>query len=72
MLTHDVGYASVYYSVWGVIDAINNTERLAYRFPNHDEQRDIARGFLARSGAGFDKVIGATDGIVEDAGHWRN
>ena len=64
MLIHDVGYASVYYSVWGVIDAINNTERLAYRFPNHDEQRDIARGFLARSGAGFDKVIGAIDGLL--------
>ena len=35
MQVHDVSLASVYYSVWGVIDAINTTESLAYRFPNH-------------------------------------
>ena len=57
-------YLSVYCSVWGVIDAINNTKRLAYRFPNPDEQRDIAQGFLDRSGAGFDKVIGAIYGLL--------
>ena len=64
MQIHDVSVASVYYLVWGGIDAINTTESLAYRFPNHDEQEEIARGFLARSGAGFSNVIGAIDGLI--------
>ena len=64
MQIHDVSLASVYYLVWGVIDAINTTKGLAYRFPTHDEQKEIARGFQARSGAGFSKVIGAIDGLI--------
>ena len=64
MLIHDVGLATVYQSVWGVIDAINRTPRLAYHFPDHAEQREIARGFRRRSGAGFDKIIGAIDGLI--------
>ena len=64
MQTHDVGLLTVYYTVWGVIDAINETECLAMRFPSHDRQREIAKGFLAMSGAGFRKVIGAIDGLI--------
>ncbi|KAL7535942.1 hypothetical protein ACHAWF_005314 [Thalassiosira exigua] len=64
MQTHDVGLLTVYYTVWGVIDAINETECLAMRFPSHDRQREIAKGFLAMSGAGFRKVIGAIDGLL--------
>ena len=33
-------------------------------FPSHDEQRDIAAGFLTKSGAGFDKIVLALDGIL--------
>ena len=64
MLIHEVGLVSVYYSVWCVIDAINQTKELDYKFPNHNEQRHIAECFFRMSGAGFNKVIGAIDGIV--------
>ena len=64
MQVHDVGLSTVYSTVWGVIDAINSTDALAYHFPNHEQQREIAEGFRARSGAGFSKVIGAIDGLI--------
>ena len=64
MQIHDVSLISVYYSTWGVVDAINKTERLAYQFPDHQRQKEIARGFKAISGALFDKVIGCIDGLV--------
>ncbi|KAL7550464.1 hypothetical protein ACHAWF_013689, partial [Thalassiosira exigua] len=67
--THGVGLFTVYYSVRDVIDAINQTEFLAihfpsHHFPSHDHQREIAKGFLAMSGAGFRKVISAIDGLL--------
>ena len=64
MQIHDVGLISVFYSVWGVIDAINQTEVLAYKFPDHDRQKEIVQGFRRKSGAGFDNVLGAIDGLV--------
>ena len=45
MLIHDVGLASVYYSVWGVVDAINTTDGLAYHFPNHDKEKRLQKDF---------------------------
>jgi hypothetical protein len=64
MQVHDVSLMSVYYSVWGVVDALNACEELRYTFPNHEEQEEIARGFGQKSGAAFSKVIGAIDGLV--------
>lgn len=64
MQIHDVGHCSVYFSVWCVIDAINQTDELKYSFPTHDEQDEIAAGFKLKSGASFGNVIGAIDGIV--------
>ena len=64
MLIHDVSLTSVYYSVWGVIDAINTTDGLAYHFPNHEKQKEIAEGFFAKSGAGFSNVIDAIDSLI--------
>lgn len=64
MQVHGVSHVSVYASVWGVIDAINMNKELGYCFPNHEQQREIAAGFHRRSGAGFDKVVGAIDGLV--------
>ena len=64
MQTHGVSLTSVYASVWGVVDAINSTSELGYPFPSHERQREIAKGFHSLSRAGFDKVIGALDGIV--------
>ncbi len=64
MLTHGVCYASVFNSVWGVVDVINKKPELKITFPNKQEQLKIAQGFEAMSGAGFDRVIGAIDGIL--------
>ena len=64
MRVNNVGYASVFYSVWVVIDVINASDFLAYSFPDHDEQKQIARAFEAKSGAGFNCVIGAIDGLL--------
>ena len=43
---------------------INNCDQLKYDFPSHEEQEDIAEAFCQKSGANFDCVIGAIDGIV--------
>ncbi len=58
MRVHGVSLTSVFCSVWGVIDAVNLTQRLAYSFPTHEEQEKIAKGFYAMSGAGFKCVAG--------------
>ena len=64
MQVHDVSLMSVYYSVWGVVDAINSTKSLAYHFPDHARQKEYAKGFQSNSGAMFDCIIGAIDGLV--------
>ena len=64
MLTHGVSYCSVFSSVWGVVDAVNSTEGLAFYFPSHQQQVKIATGFQGMSGAMFSNVIGALDGIL--------
>jgi len=69
MLTHGMGRASVYKSVCGVVNVINAEKSLSFNengaeFPSHYEQRDIAAGFLTKSGAGFDKIVLALDGIL--------
>ena len=63
-LLHGVSIKSVYRSIWAVVDATNRTDLLKFHFPNHSEQRRIAAGFRTLSGAGFDKVIGAIDGLL--------
>ena len=64
MQNHGVSYRSVFDSVWGVVDAINATKFFNYSFPNHSQQRKIAAGFHAKSGAKFSNVVGAIDGLV--------
>jgi hypothetical protein len=64
MLTHGVCYTSVFNSVWGVVDVINKKPELKITFPDKQEQLKIAEGFESMSGAGFDRVIGAIDGIL--------
>ncbi len=64
MLVHGISLQSVYNSVWGVVDAINVTAELKYQVPDHEQQGEIAAGFCARSGAGFDSVVGAIDGLI--------
>ena len=69
MLTHGMSRQSVYNSIWGTTDAINETPTLSFNnhqaeFPSHAEQEEIARGFKARSTAEFDKVCLAVDGML--------
>ncbi len=40
------------------------TTFLDYSFPSHKQQRIIAAGFQAKSGADFNNVVGAIDGLV--------
>jgi len=69
MLTHGLSRSSVYKSVYGVVNVVNHEPSLAFNkngaeFPSHDEQEEIAAGFLSKSGAGFDKVVMALDGML--------
>lgn len=69
MLTHGMGKQTVYNSVYGVVNAVNSCEELSFnadgaRFPSHAEQAEIAAGFLAKSAAGFDKIVMALDGML--------
>ncbi len=64
MLVHRVSLVSIYVSMWGVVDAINSTPELDFHFPNHEQQQKIAAGFCRWSGAGFDNVVGAINGLV--------
>ncbi len=47
-----------------MINVINNTPELGFYFSSREQQHEIAAGFCARSGAGFDNVVGAIDGLV--------
>jgi hypothetical protein len=64
MQVHRVSHVSVFVIVWGVVDAINATKYFNYSFPTHKQQIKIAAAFQAKSGAGFDNVVGAIDGLV--------
>ena len=68
-LTHGLSRNSVYQSVYGVINAVNASDYFSFNedgaeFPTHNEQREIAAGFLEKSGAGFDKIVMALDGML--------
>ena len=69
MLTHGMSRSSVYKSVYGVVNVVNHDPSLAFnaggaKFPSHEEQKEIAVGFLSKSGADFDKIILAVDGML--------
>ena len=60
ILIHSVSMQSVYNRVWGVIDVINNTPELDFHYPSTEQHQEIAAGFCARSGAGFNNVAQLT------------
>ena len=64
VVTHGVSFASVFSSVWGVIDCVNKCEALRIHFPSKEEQLEISLGYRQKSGASFANVIGAIDGIL--------
>ena len=43
MLTHGVSFTSVFVSVWGIVDAVNASEKLKFKFPDFEEQRSISK-----------------------------
>jgi hypothetical protein len=55
---------SVFLSVWGVVDVINNSPQLKIKVPDKEQRLNIVKGFKSMSGEGFDKVVGAIDGIL--------
>lgn len=62
---YGVGITDCRLSVWYVVQAIHSYPDFAISYPsNHDEQRAIARGFAAKSTAGFTCCAGAVDGIL--------
>jgi hypothetical protein len=63
--TFGISIAEVFFSIWEVVDALNQHPDLAIKYPeDHDEQERIAAGFKKKSGAGFDCCAGAVDGIL--------
>lgn len=64
MLSHGISHSSVYRSVWGVVDCINRHDGLKFYFPSHDQQMEISEGFKEKSGASFNWLIGAIDGLL--------
>lgn len=63
-VVHGVSVKEVYRSVWRVVNSVNQCDELAIKFPNLTEQETIANGFKKKSAAGFDKCIGAIDGML--------
>jgi hypothetical protein len=64
-VVHGVSHSEVLKCVWMVVDAVNQCESLAIKFPTcHMEQRKIAAQFWAASGAGIETCVGAIDGIL--------
>ena len=64
MLIHGVSFSSVFTSVWGVVDCVNKCKELDLKFPTKEEQIEISYGYKQKSGALFDCVVGAIDGIL--------
>jgi hypothetical protein len=65
MGVHGVSHSVVFESVWRVVDAVNRCNALHYQFPeDYDEQYKLARGFEAKSKAGFNNCVGTIDGIL--------
>ena len=65
MVSHGVGYADVYKSIWLIVDAINMCPEFKISFPtSHANQSEIAAGFAAKSAVGFDNCAGAVNGVL--------
>jgi hypothetical protein len=65
MTTYGIGHSDTVQSYWYVVDAINSHPKFNIEYPkDHDDQRQIARGFHNVSSAGFRRCAGAIDGIL--------
>ena len=65
MVIHGVGMTDVYKSIWLIVDAVNLCPSFRIVFPTcHEQQKNIAEGFRAKSWVDFDNCVGAVDGIL--------
>jgi hypothetical protein len=65
MTTYGIGHSDTVQSYKYVVDAINSHPKFNIEYPkDHDDQRQIARGFHNVSSAGFRCCAGAIDGIL--------
>jgi len=64
-LVHGISHTEVFNSVWKVVDAVINCESLHIGYPTDcNKQKEIAKGFKAKSYAGFGACVGAIDGML--------
>ena len=64
MTTCGIGHSDTIRSKWYVVDAIHFHPNIKIESPkDHEDQRQIARGFQSISSAGFKCCAGAIDGI---------
>jgi DDE superfamily endonuclease len=64
-ISHGIAHSEVFYSCWKVVDAVNKCPELAFSFPaSHALQKELALAFKAKSAAGIDCCVGATDGML--------
>jgi hypothetical protein len=65
MLCYGISRASVFCSIWLVVEAINRCHSFDIVFPSdHEQQREMAALFKEKSSAGIDCCVGAVDGIL--------
>ena len=64
-ISHGISHSCVYESIWQVVDAVNQCENLAIRYPtSHETQKEIAEGFSRKSDCSFNNCAGAIDGML--------
>lgn len=62
---HGISHTDVFRSVWSVVDAVNASSVLAFKYPSDwEEQQKIADGFKKNTIGIFDCCAGAIDGIL--------
>lgn len=62
---YQVGVCDVWNSCWDVVEAVNLCPLFKIKFPSdHNKQRDMAKAFYNKSGAGFTCCCAAIDGML--------
>jgi hypothetical protein len=65
MCKYGVSHASVFVSVWVVVEEIKNVKEFNFEYPSsHEEQLHFARFFEKKSKPGFHNCTGVIDGIL--------
>jgi hypothetical protein len=64
-LSHGMSHTEIYNSMWIVVEAVNRCDHLSFSFPkDHEEQRWITAGFMAKSKANFNLYCGCINGML--------